>query len=101
MLNILKVTPGWVKYKDDLYGPLSLILASDMVRKPVFNFRSGQINLLPSAIQHDVNVPVKLPHFPQEKLPDCKASGDEWKEHSIFKKELADALEQMISELSN
>lgn len=36
----------------------------------------------------------------QEILSDCKAFGDEWKERRISKKELADALEQMMSESS-
>jgi hypothetical protein len=100
LLHVLQEAPHWVKYKDDLYGPLSLILVSDVIRKRIFDRRSAQINPPFSPIQNDVSVPVKLPPFPQEKLIDCKAFGDEWKQRSISKKELADTLEQILSELS-
>jgi hypothetical protein len=100
LLHILQETPQWVKYKDDLYGPLSLILASDVIRKRIFDKRRAQITLPSSPTHNDVSVPVKLPPIPQEKLDDCKAFGDEWKQHSISKKELADAIEQILSELS-
>ena len=84
LMYVLKDTPHLVKYKDDLYGPLTLLLIDDVVPKPIFP---------------NISFPTKLPPFPQKKLADCKVFGDEWKERKFSKKEFADALELVLSEL--
>ena len=96
---LLKDTPHLVKYKDDLYGPLTLILIDDVIRKPIFHNISAPINRHGFPILDDISMLVKLPPFPQEKLADCKVFGDEWKQREFSKKEFADMLEQRLSEL--
>ena len=96
---LLKDTPHLVKYKDDLYGPLTLILILDVVRKPIFHSINAPINPRDFRILNDLTVLAKLPPFPQEKLADCKVFGDQWKQREFTKRELADALEQVLSEL--
>jgi hypothetical protein len=81
---ILRETPEWVKYKDDAYGPLGLILFG---------------------VQHHVDlgngasVPVKQEPFPDAKLSACKKFGDEWKQKAFTKSELVDAVEQLLIHL--
>jgi len=98
LLSVLKETPHFVTYKDDLCGPLTLLLINDVIKKPLFQNMSAP----PPAFPHLVEIGtfVKLPPFPQEKLADCKIFGDEWRERKITKQEFADALEQVLSELS-
>lgn len=98
LLSVLKETPHFVTYKDDLYGPLTLLLINDVIKKPLFQ----NISAPPPAFPHldEIGTFVKLPPFPQEKLADCKIFGDEWRERKITKQEFADALEQVLSELS-
>jgi hypothetical protein len=84
LMHLLKDMPHMVKYKDDPYGPLTLLLVQDVVDEPIFP---------------NVNISVKLPPFPQEKLVDCEVFGDEWKQRKFTKQEFADALEQVLSGL--
>lgn len=81
LMHLLRDMPEVVKYKADPYGPLTLLLVQDVVDKSIFP---------------NVNISVKLPPFPQEKLADCKVFGEEWKQHKFTKKEFADALEQVL-----
>lgn len=100
LLDILKEASHCVKYKDDLYGPLGLILFDGVIRKPIFDNISTPINCPTFPIFYNITVLVKLPPFPQEKLADCKVFGDEWKQRKFTKGELADALERILSQLS-
>ncbi len=99
LLSIFKETPNWVKYKDDIYGPLGLILFDDVVRKPIFDSRTTRNRPSPIPTFNDITVLVKLPPFPEEKLADCQVFGDEWKQHKFTKQEVADVLEQILLEL--
>ena len=100
LLYVFKNTPHLVKYKDDLYGPLSLLLIMDVVRKPIFHRIGAPINPRDYRVPNDLTVLARLPPFPKEKLDDCKVFGDEWKQRKITKQEVADALEKMLLELS-
>ena len=100
LLTIFKETPKWVKYKDDIYGPLGLILFNDVVRKPIFDGRNTRNNPAPIPALNNITVLVKLPPFPTEKLTDCKVFGDEWKQHKFTKQEVGEALERILSGLS-
>jgi hypothetical protein len=53
-----------MKYKDDLYGPLSLPLIAQPARAP----------------------------FPAEYLPQCQAFGEEWRQRAFTKAEFRQAL---------
>ena len=86
-----------VKYKDDVYGPLALILIQDVVRKPLFQSLSAPIKRPAFPHLDEFGTYVKLPPFPQENLADCKIFGDEWKQRKFSKKEFAEALEQVLS----
>jgi hypothetical protein len=44
LFYLLRDTPHLVKYKDDLYGPLTLLLIDDVLRKPIFHNISAPIN---------------------------------------------------------
>jgi hypothetical protein len=99
LLYLLKATPQLVKYKDDSYGPLGLILIQDVVRKPLFQSLSAPIKRPAFPHLDEVGTYVKLPPFPQENLADCKVFGDEWKQRKFSKKEFAEVLEQVLSEL--
>ncbi|MGZ9223495.1 MAG: hypothetical protein ACXW4Q_15420 [Anaerolineales bacterium] len=99
LFYLLKVTPQLVKYKDDPYGPLALILIQDVVRKPLFQSLSVPIKRLAFPHLDEIGTYVKLPPFPQENLADCKVFGDEWKQRRFSKKEFADALEKVLSDL--
>ena len=100
LLFLLKETPRWVKYKDDLYGPLGLILMNDVVRKPMFRIKSPANYIASPVFNHNATLVVKLPPFPQEKIADCEVFGNEWKERKFTRKELADAIEQILSEMA-
>jgi len=94
LLFLLKETPDLVKYKDDLYGPLTLLLIADVIKKPLFQNISART--FPEL--GEIGTFVKLPPFPQEKLADCKVFGDEWKQHKFTKQEFAEALNQIVDE---
>ncbi|HSD84275.1 MAG TPA: hypothetical protein VLG46_10465 [Anaerolineae bacterium] len=96
---LVKETPEVVVYKDDLYGPLTLLLILDVVDKPIFHDLNAPIDPGDVRIRNHLMVPAKLPPFPQEKLADCKVFGDEWKARKFTKKELAEILEQILAEL--
>jgi len=100
LMHVLKDTPHLVKYKDDLYGPLTLLLIDDVVRKPIFQNISVSAKHPAFSYLDEISTFVKLPPFPQEKLADCKVFGDELKQREFTKKEFADALEQILSGLS-
>lgn len=100
LLYVLKETPQLVKYKDDLYGPLALILIHDVIRKPLFQSLSTPIKRPAFPHLDEIGTFVKLPPFPQEKLADCEVFGEEWKQRKFSKKEFAAALEQILSELA-
>jgi hypothetical protein len=82
LYSILKETPDWVKYKDDPYGPLGLILFGVANR---------------TDLGKGVSIPVKQPPFPDEYLETCTVFGDEWKQRLFTKSELADALGQILN----
>ena len=51
-------------------------------------------------ITDTVSIPVKNARpFPQEKLPFCEIFNKEWLERRFTKQELADTIEQMLSEI--
>lgn len=83
---ILRETPNWVKYKDDPYGPLGLVLRGVGARRDLGN---------------GVSIPVKLEPFPDKHLDACKAFGDEWNQRRFSKSELADAIERILGEMKN
>ena len=99
LFYLLKDTPYLVKYKDDFYGPLTLLLIEDVIRKPVFHNMIASIKRRAIPISNAVSVLVRLPPFPEERLADCKVFGDEWKQRKFTKEELANALEQILFEL--
>lgn len=99
LFYLLKDTPHLVKYKDDLYGPLSLLLVNDVIKKPIFHNINESIDLGRLPLFSGVTKFIKLPPFPQEMLIACKVFGDEWKQRKFTKKEFADALEQILLEL--
>jgi hypothetical protein len=92
LLYLLREFPEAVKYKDDVYGPLTLLLIEDVVRKPTFH----SLNAHPSNTYKEITQLTKLPPFPQESLTDCKIFGDEWKQRKFTKSEFADALEKLL-----
>jgi hypothetical protein len=100
LLFLVKETPDLVKYKNDSYGPLTLLLVLDVVDKPIFHSSNTPLKPGDFRILNDLTVSAKLPPFPKEKLDDCKVFGDEWKERKFSKGELAEILEQILSELS-
>ena len=100
LLSIFKETPEWVRYKDDIYGPLGLILVNDVVRKPIFDRSNVPVKQSPLPTLNQATVWVKLPLFPEEKLADCQVFGDEWKQRKFSKQEVTDALEKLLSESS-
>ena len=81
LLAILREYPNWVKYKNDSYGPLHLILIPGQHRKQ---------------ITQGISVPIKSPPFPQDKLPACEVFGTEWLQHKFTKQELADMIEMIL-----
>ncbi len=82
LLSILREYAGWVKYKRDDYGALSLILFGTAPRK----------ELVPG-----IDIPVKPNPLPDRLLPACKTFGREWKARQITIAELADVLEQYLT----
>jgi len=99
LLYLLKEAPHLVKYKDDFYGPLTLLLIDDVIRKPIFQNISTPIKRHAFPNLGDISMFVKLPPFPQENLADCKVFGDEWKQREFTKQEFADTLEQILLDL--
>ena len=83
LLAILRETPAWVKYKDDPYGPLGMVLFGVMPRKQLIN---------------GISIPHQPDPLPDEKLAACKIFGDEWKQRKFTKKELADTIERILTE---
>jgi hypothetical protein len=83
-LDILREYPDWVKYKNDPYGPLHLLLIPGQHRRQ---------------ITKGVSVPIKSPPFPQEKLPACEVFGREWLQRKFSKQELADMIESILREI--
>jgi len=86
LLSILKEFPAAVKHKDDPYGPLHLILSGGIPTK-----RVGDIEVIDKA---SVQAP-----FPESKLDECKAFGDEWKAHRFTKAELAEEIERILAKI--
>jgi hypothetical protein len=85
LLAILKEYPRWMKYKDDLYGPLGLILFGVAPHRRIAN---------------SISVPVKTAPFPEDKLAACQVFGEEWKQRAFTKQELADRMEAILAELN-
>jgi hypothetical protein len=85
LLGILKEFPTWVKYKDDRYGPLGLVLFGVAPHKKIVD---------------GIIVPVKTPPFPEGKLTACQVFGDEWKQHAFNKQELAESIEGILGEMN-
>src|SRR4030067_1314385 len=79
LLAILKEFPAWMKYKDDPYGPLSLMLFGGVLRKWIADGISG---------------PVKPDPFPEDKLAACQTFGDEWSQRKFPKQGLAGRIEE-------
>jgi len=84
LLAILKEYPGWMKYKDDPYGPLGLIL---------FGIAPHQ------KLADNVIIIRKTAPFPEEKLASCLVFGAEWKNREFTKQELADRIEGILAEM--
>ena len=85
-LAILREYPDWVKYKNDPYGPLHLLLIPGQHRRQ---------------ITKEVSVPIKSPPFPQDKLPACEVFGAEWLQRKFTKQELADMIEMILKEIDS
>jgi len=85
LLGILKEFPTWMKYKDDPYGPLGLILFGVAPHKQMTD---------------GVILPVKSAPFPEDKLAACQVFGEEWKQRAFTKQELADSIEVILAELN-
>jgi len=85
LLAILREYPAWVKYKDDAYGPLGLILFGVAPRK---------------RIGDGISIPIKPRPFPEDQFASCKVFGDEWKQRGFTKEELADCIQKILSELN-
>jgi hypothetical protein len=85
-MNIIRFLPIGVRYKEqDRYGPLAMMI-------PTFT-QTMQIT-------DKVSIPVKNARpFPQEKLKFCEIFNKEWLERRFTKQELADTIEQMLSEI--
>ena len=83
LLAILREYPDWVKYKNDPYGPLHLILIPGQHRRQ---------------ITKGVSVPVKSTPFPEDKLPACEVFGTEWLLRKFTKQELANMIEMIHRE---
>lgn len=99
LMQLLKDTPYMVKYKDDPYGPLTLVLIDDVVRKPIAR-RMGASTRPPAfSYLDEAGTFMKRPPFPQEKLADCKVFGEEWRQRKFTKREFAEALAQVLSGL--
>jgi hypothetical protein len=71
-----------MKYKDDPYGPLHILLH-------VGNHRRQFID--------QISVPVKPLPFPVDMLADCEVFGTEWRQRKFTKEELADAIEGILA----
>ena len=84
LLSILKEHPTWMKYKDDPYGPLGLMLYGVLPSKQI----ADRISIL-----------IKSKPFPEDKLVACKVFGDGWKGRKITKRELAEVVAKILSEL--
>lgn len=85
LLAILKEFPKWMKYKDDPFGPLGLIL---------FGIEPHQ------KIVDGVIIPKKTAPFPEDKYASCLIFGDEWKKRKFTKQELADKIEVILAEMN-
>ncbi|QBD75673.1 hypothetical protein EPA93_06505 [Ktedonosporobacter rubrisoli] len=85
-MHALRFLPEGVRYKEqDRYGPLALMISA-----------------IPPALQitSSVSIPAKKPApFPQEKLKYCEAFNREWLQRRFTKQELADIIEQILSEI--
>ncbi len=82
--GILIEYPAWVKYKDDAYGPLGVILFGVSPRKRIGN---------------GVSIPIKPQPFPEDKFAACKVFGDEWKQRRFTKREVAGLIKKILTEL--
>lgn len=99
LMHLLKDMPHVVKYKDDPYGPLTLVLIDDVVRKPIARKLSASARPPAFSYLDEAGTFAKRPPFPQEKLADCEVFGEEWRQRKFTKKDFADALEQVLSKL--
>ena len=84
LLNILREHPEWVKYKDDEYGPLAVVL-----------FWITQSVSSIGATKHPL-----APLFPKNMLEACRQLAQEWRSKEFTKSELADLIESIIGEIS-
>jgi hypothetical protein len=85
LLAILKEYPKWIKYKDDPYGPLGLILFGVTPHRRIVD---------------DVYIPMKTAPFPEDKLAACQVFGEEWKQRAFTQQELANSIEVVMAELN-
>ena len=85
LLGILKEFPSWMKYKNDRYGPLGLVLFGVAPHKKIAD---------------GIIVAIKSNPFPQDKLAACQVFGDEWKQHAFTKQELAESIERILGEMN-
>lgn len=83
LLAILREYPAWVKYKDDPFGPLHILLHPGSHRRQIIK---------------EISVPVKPASFLDDKLVDCAAFGAEWRQRKFSKGELAKAIEAILIE---
>ena len=83
LLSILRETPQWVKYKkDDLYGPLGLVLFGVMPQRDLGN---------------GISIPVKKQPLAPEALRLCEIFGEEWLQKRFSLAELADTIESILT----
>jgi len=83
LLTILLEYPGLVKYKNDRYGPLGLIISATIPR---------------DQIVPGLTIPRKSKPFPEEILPSCELFAEEWRARKFSKTELTEAIEGLLSE---
>ncbi len=86
LLDILRDMPIGVRYKkQDRYGPLSMMLSAVPPTQQ---------------ITHKVSISRQAEPFPVARLKDCETFNAEWLQRRFTKQELADAIEEILNELS-
>jgi hypothetical protein len=83
LLAALLEHPAWVKYKTDEFGPLHLILEAIPPRR---------------LVGPEVDLPYRPKPFPEALLPACRRFGEEWRQQSFTKADLAQELHRIIQE---
>jgi hypothetical protein len=85
LLGILREAAACVKYKPgDTYGPIGLIIGELPRRR----------------LAQGISVPVNSRPLPEETLAACRIFNEEWLRRDFSKRELADTLEAVLTEIA-